>query len=97
MMASSTVIYGETAHKLGALTIGGTASVGNITFVIGCYDYMLIGEEIFAAGAYVSGDPVQLGTISGTDITKLLLIALLIIGVAAISVGSDIIKVILEA
>jgi hypothetical protein len=58
---------------------------------------MLIGEEIFAAGAYVSGDPVQLGTISGTDITKLLLIALLIIGVAAISVGSDIIKVILEA
>jgi hypothetical protein len=48
-MASSTVIYGETANKLGSFIIGGTASVGNITFVVGCYDYMLIGEEIFAA------------------------------------------------
>jgi hypothetical protein len=58
---------------------------------------MLIGEEIYAAGAYVSGEAEQLGTIAGTDIAKLILIGLLLVGIVLTSAGSEVIQSILGA
>ncbi len=95
MMAASTVIYSEAARRLGALTIGGTGTVSNLAFIVGCYDYILMGEEIFAAGAYVSEDPVQIGSITAIDVSKLALMTISLLGIILISAGNDIVKVIL--
>jgi len=49
-------------------------------FVASC-DYTLIGEEFFAASAYLSGDPLQIGSLKGQDYGKFLSVLVLVIGV----------------
>jgi len=67
-----------------------------IPFFAALCDYVLIGEELFAAGAYVSGDPQQVGSIAAQDWYKLVAIALSILGAilatAGITVIGDILK-----
>ena len=42
--------------------------------------YTLIGEELYAASAYLSREPVMLGSVKGQDFVKLLLLAWIVIG-----------------
>jgi hypothetical protein len=42
---------------------------------------VLIGEELFAASGYLSGDPQVVGSLKGSDISKIIIIGLLILGV----------------
>lgn len=51
-------------------------------------DYQLIGEELYAAGALVSGDPIQVGAIMGEDWSKLIVILLMIIFAIATNIGN---------
>jgi len=48
----------------------------------------LIAEEIYAAGAYLSGDPVQVGTTRGQDFGKIVALILMILGILATAAGS---------
>jgi hypothetical protein len=78
----------ETSHIAGGITIGGTAMYHQIAFFIAAADYTLIGEEIFAAGAYLSKDPVQVGTIWAQDMVRIIGIALTI-GVALLATAGS--------
>jgi hypothetical protein len=49
-------------------------------FMIATCDYMLLSEELYAAGASISQDPDLLGTIRGEDILKYIFIAVIAIG-----------------
>jgi len=71
----------EAGFRVGAIQVGGTAMTAQLPFFITAADYCLIGEEIYAAGAYLSKDPLQLGTVAGQDIGKFVCTALIIIGV----------------
>ena len=51
-----------------------------LPFFVAACDYTLIGEELFAASAYLSGEPDQLGSLKGQDFGKLLCAALIIAG-----------------
>jgi len=44
---------------------------------------------LYAASAYLSQDPVQLGSVYGQDICKMLAAALLVIGVLGTALGSN--------
>ena len=68
------------AAAAGALQIGGTASIAQIPYLVACCDYVLIGEEIYAAGAYLSKAPLELGSIAGQDIVKIAVIVALFAG-----------------
>jgi len=72
------------------MSIGGTDSTSNIPFIVSSMDYSLIGEEIYAAGAYISEDPVMMGCISGQDIIKLVSLAIIIIGAILFQGGINI-------
>ena len=50
-------------------------------------DYTLIGEELYAASAYLSREPVQLGTLRGQDIGKACILVTLGIGTALATVS----------
>ena len=81
-------------------------SVGSIVIVSGnlyslcataCIaDYVLIGEEQIAAGAYLSKDPIQIGSIRGQDWGRLIAVALILVGVLAKAVGYDFLTPLLE-
>lgn len=65
------IIFAENATRVGAITIAGTARLLQIPFMIATCDFTLIGEEIYAAGAYLSRDPVLLASLAGQDMGKL--------------------------
>ncbi len=85
-MAES-LIYAETGHSVGAIQIAGTEEFSQIPFFITACDYTLIGEELFAAGAYLSRQPRDVGSLRGQDLGKLIIIAIILIGMVAQSVG----------
>ncbi|MCZ7582977.1 MAG: hypothetical protein M5R36_06400 [Deltaproteobacteria bacterium] len=69
---AESLIMAETGNSIGAIQIAGTAQPAQLPFFIAACDYTLIGEELFAASAYLSHDPKQLGSLKGQDIGKLL-------------------------
>ncbi len=50
-------------------------------------DYALVGEEFYAASAYLSREPKLIGVLKGTDWMKVILIGLMLIGVVTSSTG----------
>jgi hypothetical protein len=74
------VVIGEAGNTIGAMQIGGTNNTHQMPFLVATCDYMLLAEEIFAAGASISGDPDVLGSIKGEDYLKFILLAVIAIG-----------------
>jgi hypothetical protein len=74
------LIIAEAGNIVGALQVAGTTSVYQVAFLIVACDYCLVGEEMFAAGAYLSKDETKLGALLGQDLYKYALTALFLIG-----------------
>jgi len=81
------LIMAETGQSTGAIQIAGTADPAQLPFFVAACDYTLIGEELFAAGAYLSREPVLLGSIRGQDLAKALLLLFGIVGIVAATFG----------
>ena len=79
--AAESLILAEAGQQIGAQQVAATTSPEQVPFFITACDYTLIGEELYAAGAYLSEDPVQVGSLRGQDIVKLILLAVLCLGV----------------
>lgn len=79
----------EIAARQGAIQICGTQSITQMAVFAAVSDFVVIGEEIFAAGAYVSKDPVQLKTIAVGDYSKFLAAILIMLGVICKILGVD--------
>lgn len=77
---AESLLLAETGNAVGAIQLAGTAEPAQLPFFVAACDYTLLGEELFAASAYLSGEPQQLGTLKGQDIGKLLAAVLLIGG-----------------
>lgn len=75
------------AHDFGAMNIGGTGRWIMMYAFAMLADYCMIAEEIYAAGALVSGDRGVISGLAAEDIGKFLAFAVIILGliVAAIS------------
>lgn len=76
----------ETGNSIGAIQVAGTAESTQLPFFVAACDYVLIGEEFFAASAYLSGEPQQLGTLKGQDVGKFVGGLLLVVGVLSATV-----------
>lgn len=70
----------ETGASTGAIQIAGTDSDHQLPFFVTTCDYTLIGEELYAASAYLSREPVQIGTLRGQDIGKAVILSMLAVG-----------------
>ena len=87
IIAASAGAEAETGFSTGAVQIAGTANIHQLPFFVVACDYTLIGEEFFAATAYLSRDPRVVGTITGTDVMKILLMMLIVIGTVLATAG----------
>lgn len=79
---AESLIIAETGNAIGAIQVAGTAMPSQLPFFVAACDYTLIGEEFFAASAYLSGEPQQLGSLKGQDVGKLVAGAVLVGGCA---------------
>ncbi len=77
---AESLILAENANAVGAIQVAGTAMPAQLPFFVAACDYTLIGEEFFAASAYLSGDPEQLGSLKGQDLGKILVGVTIIAG-----------------
>jgi len=80
---AESLILAETGSLAGSIQISGTDRVTQLPFFVVACDYTLIGEELYAASAYLGREPVLLGTLKAQDYTKAIFLALLGIGVIA--------------
>ncbi len=77
---AESLILAETGHATGAIQIAGTAEPSQLPFFVAACDYTLIGEELFAASAYLSRDPLQVGSLRGQDVGKAIVMMALVLG-----------------
>lgn len=84
---AESLILAETGNVAGAIQIAGTDQPAQLPFFVAACDYTLIGEELYAASAYLSQEPVQLGTLKAQDYTKAIAMAIIVLGVIAITAG----------
>ncbi len=78
---AESLILAETGNSIGAIQIAGTDSEHQLPFFISACDYTLIGEELYAASAYLSKEPMLLGSLRGQDWGKVLIFAMIVLGV----------------
>ncbi|MCL5038870.1 MAG: hypothetical protein M1299_03430 [Firmicutes bacterium] len=74
------LILAEAGAQTGAIQIGANTNTFQIHFFIVTMDYVLIGEEMFAAAAYMSKEPVLTGTVVGQDMFKIGIGLLIVFG-----------------
>ena len=89
---AESLILAETGFESGAIQIAGTAMPTQIPFFVAACDYTLIGEELFAASAYLSNEPNQLGSLKGQDVGKAIIIITLLVGVVLEMFGIHFLK-----
>lgn len=84
---AESLILAETGNEAGAIQIAGTAMPSQLPFFVAACDYTLIGEELFAASAYLSREPRQLGSLKGQDVGKTLFLLCIGLGVILATFG----------
>ncbi len=78
---AESLILAETGFESGAIQIAGTAMPTQLPFFVVACDYTLIGEELYAASAYLSKEPAQLGCLKGQDVGKAIVVLTLVVGI----------------
>jgi len=85
---AESLILAETGNSIGAIQVAGTAMPSQLPFFVAACDYTLIGEEFFAASAYLSGEEHQLGSLKGQDVGKMIGVTLVVVGCLVASLAS---------
>jgi hypothetical protein len=86
---AESLILAETGQSVGAIQIAGTAELAQLPFFVTACDYTLIGEELYAASAYLSREPVLLGSIRAQDTVKAILMVVMVVGLVTLAFGWD--------
>ncbi|OPL20065.1 MAG: hypothetical protein AVO35_01010 [Candidatus Aegiribacteria sp. MLS_C] len=79
MFWAESLLLAETGSLTGAIQIAGTDAVTQLPFFITTCDYTLIGEELYAASAYLGREPKQIGAVKGQDACKGIIMAFITI------------------
>ena len=84
---AESLLLAETGAATGAIQIAGTDSYTQLPFFVTTCDYTLMGEELYAASAYLSREPKLLGSLKGQDVGKGILIVVLVAGTLLTTLG----------
>jgi uncharacterized protein DUF6754 len=76
---AESLLLAETGNSTGAIQIAGTDKVTQLPFFVCACDFTLLGEELFAASAYIGREPVQMATIASQDWAKALAAGLILL------------------
>jgi hypothetical protein len=80
---AESLLLAETGALAGSIQISGTDEIAQIPFFIVACDYTLIGEELYAASAYLGREPILLGSLKAQDYAKAAVIILAFAGLIA--------------
>jgi len=89
---SESLILAETGFASGSIQIAGTATIAQLPFFIAACDYTIIGEEFYAASAYLSQEPSLLAGIKAADFLKIFLLLIFIISICVAVFSPEFLK-----
>lgn len=81
------IVQQEVAYREGAFIVSGASWPENTAQCCIASDFVILNEEFPAAGAYLSGDHVQIASICAEDLVKIFLVAFVIIGAVVYVAG----------
>jgi hypothetical protein len=87
MFNAEAMVLVEAGAEVGALQVAGTTNTYQLPFFVAGCDQTLIGEELYAASAYLARDPVLVGTVVAQDWARLGILALLVAGLVLSNLG----------
>ena len=85
---AESMMLAEGAAMIGAVTIAGTSRAFQIPFFVAACDYTLIGEEMFAGGAYLTKDPGKTANLAAQDYGKMFAFIYILVGSLLATMGS---------
>jgi len=77
---AESLLLAETGNATGAIQIAGTDRVPQLPFFVAACDYCIMGEELYAASAYLSEDPRLVSSIKAQDWGKMAILISLFLG-----------------
>jgi len=80
--------FSEIGNWVGAIQVAGTPDLLQIPFFITACDYTLIGEELYAASAYLTHDAPKTATIIVQDRARVFVFCLMVLGVISVTIAS---------
>ncbi len=86
-MAES-LLLAEVGATSGAIQIAGTDVEHQLPFFFTACDYTLIGEELYAAGAYLSKEPMLMSALKVQDFGKLVVMVSVLLGIVLLALGT---------
>ena len=89
---AESLILAETGFVNKSIQIAGTAEATQLPFFIAACDYTLIGEELFAVSAYLSGDPRLVSSLKASDWVKVICVFAIVIGTITVTLGSGFVQ-----
>lgn len=78
---AESLIFAENANIVGAIQVAASTQTTQTPFFIAACDYVLLGDEFYAASAYLGRQPVLLGSLVGVDWAKMLFMLFIVIAV----------------
>ncbi len=93
---AESMLMAETGVHVGAIQVAGTDAYTQLPFFITTCDYTLMGEELYAASAYLSREPMLLGSLKAQDMIKAALLAVMVAGVTLSTFGVQWVSRLLE-
>ncbi|MFM9874260.1 MAG: DUF6754 domain-containing protein [Fimbriimonadaceae bacterium] len=82
---AESLIFAETSNAVGAIQVAGSTQSTQTPFFIAACDYVLIGDEFYAASAYMTRDPVLVGSLVGQDWAKIFVAGAIMLGTIGFS------------
>ncbi len=83
--AAESLILAENGQMAGAIQVAGTPAIIQIPFFLAACDYTIIGDEYYAASAYLSREPTLLGSLVGQDYGKIVMVGIVLLGVVGVT------------
>jgi hypothetical protein len=91
--AAESLLLAETGVLAGSIQIAGTDQVSQLPFFVVACDYTLLGEELYAASAYLGREPLLLGTLKAQDYLKaIVLVCVVALLALRMITGADVIQ-----
>ncbi|MGI8922966.1 MAG: DUF6754 domain-containing protein [Fimbriimonadales bacterium] len=83
---AESMIFAENANMVGAIQVAATTQFTQTPFFIAACDYVLLGDEFYAASAYLGRQPVLVGSLIGVDWSKMMIMGVVLLGALTHSV-----------
>ena len=79
MFWAESLLLSETGNIAGSIQIAGTDAPSQLPFFITSCDYTIIGQELYAASAYISREPNLVGTIKAQDWGQAIMVVIMVV------------------